>query len=276
MPKADPTENDFIDVQNLNIENILNVAGKVVLVTGGGSGIGACIAAGFVRNGATVIISSRKDTSPWAEKLTKVGPGKCVSFHGIDLTKESDCSRLAERIEKEFGFLDCLINNSGTNWSDKFEKYPAKSWDKVFSLNTRAPFLLTQRCFPLLQKRATKLSPSSVIMISSINGLSAPALPTYAYSSSKAALTMLTKHLAPTLGQKNVTINTVCPGPFQSRMMKVTLKRFPVEKTTILNRIGSPEDIAGICIYFASRAGAFCTGTSVSLDGGTLVKGSKM
>jgi len=272
MPKADPTENDFIKVDKLRASHMLDVSGKIVLVTGGGSGIGAMISAGFVANGAHVIIASRKDTSAWASKLTESGSGTCISVAGINLTKDEDCVKLAKFIEDKFGKLNCLVNNSGTNWSDSFLKYPSSAFDKVFALNTRAPFVLTQKCHKLLKEGATKENPSSVINIGSINGKSVPGIPTFAYSSSKAAVIHLTKHLAPTLGRANITCNCICPGPFMSRMMRQTLKIHPVHKTTCLDRIGSPEDMAGICIYFASRAGAFCTGTSIDLDGGALCK----
>jgi len=133
---------------------------------------------------------------------------------------------------------------------------------------------LTQALFPLLTKTATQLDPARVINIGSIDGESTPPLETYAYSASKAALHHMTRVMAGQLGRQFVTFNTIAPGPFESKMMAQTLKVMgdAIKERVPLNRIGTPEDIAGTCLYLASRAGAYTNGALIALDGGSLVR----
>jgi NAD(P)-dependent dehydrogenase (short-subunit alcohol dehydrogenase family) len=140
----------------------------------------------------------------------------------------------------------------------------------VLDLNVKGVFFLTRACTPLLEKAASDDDPARVINIGSIDGIKVPALETWAYSSSKAAVHMLTRHLAKTLAPKRITVNAVAPGPFESQMMAATLDRFGdmIAKTNPLGRIGRPDDMAGIAIYLTSRAGAYVTGTVIPVDGG--------
>ena len=123
---------------------------------------------------------------------------------------------------------------------------------------------------PLLRKAGTHADPARVINIGSIDGLHVPVLETYAYSASKAAVHHLTRTLARQLASDHVTVNAVAPGPFQSKMMKETLERFGdmIVAQVPRGRIGEPEDMAGIAIFLASRAGAYITGAVIPVDGG--------
>ena len=114
------------------------------------------------------------------------------------------------------------------------------------------------------------LDPARVINIGSIDGLQVPALETYAYSASKAACHHLSRVLAKKLAPKRITVNAVAPGPFESKMMAATLERFgdAIAAGCPLGRIGTPEDMAGVAIYLASRAGAYVTGAVIPVDGG--------
>eukprot|EP01080_Neovahlkampfia_damariscottae_P004694 gene4694-8266_t len=259
-------------------KDLFDVSDKVVVITGGGRGIGLMIAKGYVSNGSTVYISSRnKETCEQvAKELTKEGPGKCIAI-AADISKESDCIYLSKKVEEnEKEGIDVLINNAGCNWGEKFETYPDSSWDKVMSLNVKGVFNVT-RCFlPQLKLKAKEGNPSSVIMIGSIDGIRIPALENYAYSTSKAALHHLTKVLANKFADENIIVNAIAPGPFESKMMAATLKKFgkQIVKSVPLNRIGSEEDIIGACIFLSSKASAWMTGNIIQLDGGILIKSS--
>ncbi|CAG8789873.1 22647_t:CDS:2, partial [Dentiscutata erythropus] len=234
---------------------------KIVLVTGGSRGIGLMIAGGFIINGATVYISSRSVNAcdQIAKELTAEGPGKAISLPA-DLQKLDECKRIINEIAKHEG-----INNAGATWGAPFEEYPEEAFEKIMNLNVKRVFSLTQAALPLLEKASTQHDPARVINIGSIDE-------SYAYSASKAALHHLTRVLAGNLSQRNVTFNTIAPGPFESKMMAVTLKTYgEVFKSIIpLGRIGSPEDIVGTCIYLCSRAGAYTNGAMISVDGGYL------
>lgn len=230
------------------------------------------ISTGYVRNGATVYIASRdaKACEAVAAELTKLGPGKAFALPG-DLQKLEDIKRIAEELGKREGKLDVLVNNSGANWGETFDKYPDAAFTKVMMLNVQRVFTLTQAVTPLLEKAQSELNPARVINIGSIDGLRVPALETFAYSASKAALHHMSKVLSNHLGMRNITVNVLACGPFMSKMMAATLERFrdSIEAGVPLGRIGTPEDVAGACIFLSSRAGAYINGAIMTVDGGS-------
>ena len=180
------------------------------------------------------------------------------------------------KIQGERG-IDILFNNAGTNWSESVSTYPMKGWDKVYAVNVRGVFNVTQKALPLLESAANTTNRRSVVVnISSIEGISSPSHDTYAYSSGKAAVAHLTRVMAGRFGMegKNVNVNAILPGPFVSRMMKHTLDTAGEETVaamTAVGQIGSPLDMAGVAIYFGSRAGEFVSGCRLVVDGGTTV-----
>jgi len=169
--------------------------------------------------------------------------------------------------------LDVLVNNSGSNWGEEYDKYPDAAWIRVLTLNLHRVFTITQLVTPLLEKAASSGNPARIINIGSVDGLRVPALETFAYSSSKAGLHHLSRVLAHHLGHRNITSNTIACGPFESKMMKATLERFKdsIEAGIPLGRIGSPQDVAGTCLFLSSRAGSYVNGATITLDGGTVI-----
>ncbi len=251
------------------MSDLFSIEGKTALVTGGSRGIGLMIARGYVEAGARVYISSRKAEvcDEVAAELSKVGT--CISIPA-DLNGEPECQRLAAEISERESSLDILVNNAGANWGAPYDEFPAAAWDRVLDLNVKGVFFLTRALTGLLEAAASDEDPARVINIGSIDGIQVPLLDTWAYSSSKAAVHQLTRHLARTLAPKRITVNAVAPGPFESQMMKATLERFgdSIAATNPLGRIGRPEDMAGVAIYLASRAGAYVNGVVLPVDGG--------
>jgi NAD(P)-dependent dehydrogenase (short-subunit alcohol dehydrogenase family) len=250
------------------VTDLFSVRGKVALVTGGSRGIGLMIARGFVEHGATVYISSRKQDVGERVAAELSTAGTCVSLPA-DLSTEAEAKRLAAEVAGRESALHILVNNAGANWGAPLAEYPDAAWDKVLALNVKAAFHLTRALLPQLENAAAPGDPARVINIGSIDGLTVPALETYAYSTSKAAIHHLTRVLARRLAPK-VTVNAVAPGPFESKMMAETLQRFrdAIVASCPLGRIGEPDDMAGIAIFLASRAGAYLTGTVIPVDGG--------
>lgn len=252
------------------MKQLFDVSGKAVLVTGGSSGIGLMIAQGFVENGARVYISSRKADvcESVAAEFSKLG--SCVALPA-DLSTEAECIRLAGELAAREPELHVLVNNAGANWGAPLEEFPEAAWDKVLALNVKAVFHLTRALLPQLEAAASHEDPARVINIGSIDGIQVPALETYSYSSSKAAVHHLTKVLARRFAPKHITVNAVAPGPFQSKMMAATLDSLgdAVRDMVPLKRIGQPEDMAGVAIFLASQAGAYLTGAVIPVDGGS-------
>ncbi len=251
------------------MKDLFSIEGKVALVTGGTRGIGRMIAQGYVEAGARVYISARKSEvcDEVAAELSK--DGTCVALPA-DLSTEAGVTRLADEIGSREPALNILVNNAGANWGAPLAEYPDAAWDKVLALNVKAIFHLTRALLPRLEEAARPGDPARVVNIGSIDGLQVPALETYAYSTSKAAVHHLTRVLAKQLAQHGVTVNAVAPGPFESKMMAATLDQFRdvIVGSCPLGRIGEPEDMAGIAIYLAARAGAYVTGAVIPVDGG--------
>jgi NAD(P)-dependent dehydrogenase (short-subunit alcohol dehydrogenase family) len=251
------------------MDDLFSVAGKAAVVTGGSRGIGLMIARGLVEGGARVYISSRKAEvcERVAAELSEVG--SCVALPA-DLSTEAACRGLAERVGEREPAVQVLVNNAGATWGAALEGYPAAAWDKLLDLNLKAPFFLTRAMLPLLEAGARPGDPARVINLGSIDGLRVPAMPTYAYSASKAGLHHLTRVLARELGPRGITVNAIAPGPFESKMMAETLRRFgdEIAAAAPLGRIGRPDDMAGAARYLASRAGAYVTGAVLPVDGG--------
>ena len=249
--------------------DLFSVTGKSVVVTGGSRGIGLMIARGFVEAGAKVYISSRKAEvcERVAAELSRLGT--CHSIPA-DLATEDGVKHLAAEVMRREPALNVLVNNAGANWGAPYAEFPESAWDKVFDLNVKSIFFLTRELTPALEKGARPGDPARIINIGSIDGIKPPLLETYAYSASKAAVHHMTRVLARTLASRGITVNAVAPGPFESKMMAATLERFKdaIVAGCPLGRIGEPEDMAGIAIYLASRAGAYVTGAVIPVDGG--------
>jgi NAD(P)-dependent dehydrogenase (short-subunit alcohol dehydrogenase family) len=251
------------------MKDLFSIAGKTALVTGGSRGIGFMIARGYVAAGAKVYISSRKQDACDRAAATLAAEGTCIPIAG-DVSTEVGARALADAIAGRESALHILVNNAGANWGAPLAEYPDAAWDKVLAVNVKGIFHLTRALLPLLERAASAADPARVINIGSIDGLRVPLLETYAYSASKAAVHHLTHVLAQQLAPKKITVNAVAPGPFESKMMAATLERFAdaIIASCPLGRIGTPEDMAGVAIYLASRAGAYVTGTVIPVDGG--------
>ena len=252
----------------MSARDLFSIAGKTALVTGGTRGIGKMIAEGFVEAGAVVFISSRKAGACADVSAELSAKGTC---HGIpaDLSTEAGCRGLADEMTSRLDRLDILVNNAGAAWGAPLAEFDETAFEKVLALNVKGVFHLTRFLVPLLEASGTGEDPARVINIGSIDGLSVPLLENYAYSSSKAAVHHLTRHLARRLAPA-ITVNAIAPGPFESKMMAATLEAFgeQIAANAPLKRIGRPDDMAGAAIYLSSRAGAYLTGAVIPVDGG--------
>ncbi|MDX1889642.1 SDR family oxidoreductase [Mycolicibacterium sp. 050158] len=248
---------------------LFDLTGKRALVTGGTRGIGSMMARGLLQAGASVVISSRKPAACAAaqEQLSEFGEVRAIP---ADLSSHDECRRLADLVTTDGDGLHILVNNAGATWGEPLESFPDSAWDKVIDLNLKAPFWMVQALLPALRRAGTAEDPARIINVGSIDGIHVSRLPTYSYASSKAALHQLTRVLAKELGPQHVTVNAVAPGPFPSKMMAATLDAFgeAIAASAPLRRIGRDDDMAGIAVFLASRAGAYLTGAVIPVDGG--------
>ncbi|MCV7420302.1 SDR family oxidoreductase [Mycobacterium yunnanensis] len=247
---------------------LFDLSGKCALVTGGTRGIGMMIARGLLQAGARVTISARDADACAAaqERLSAYGDVRAVP---ADLSRHDECGRLAGVVTAT-GSIDVLVNNAGAMWDEALETFPDAAWDTVLDLNVKSPFWLVQELLPTLRSAGTAEDPSRIVNIGSIAAIHVPNRPNYSYSSSKAALHQLTRVLAKELGPRHITVNAVAPGPFPSAMMAATLDEFgeAIAASAPLRRIGRADDMAGVAVFLASRAGAYLTGAVIPVDGG--------
>jgi len=267
---------DASDLQPLPTSDLFSVEGKTALVTGGSRGIGAMIARGLVSNGVTTYITARKAAACDAMAKELSALGTCHSVPA-DLATAEGRAAVVDRIDTDGGALDILVNNAGAAWGAPLGEFPDVGFEKIMNINVQAPFMLTQSLLPHLRATATADDPARVIMIGSIDGIRVPHGDNFSYSASKAGIHMLARHLAHNVVGEHITVNSIAPGPFESKMMSYMLddpdSRTMVERSVPRGRIGSPEDVAGTVLYLSSRAGAFVTGAVIPLDGGISTHG---
>lgn len=255
----------------LDLASLFGLSGKVAVVTGGSRGIGYMIAAGLVANGVKVYITARKAEACDAAAAELSQHGECISVPA-DLSTPEGLEKFAGTVAGAESQIDILVNNAGAAWGAPLGEFPEVGFDKVLDINVKAPFMLTQALLPQLKAGGTAEDPARVIMIGSIDGIRVPFGDNYSYSASKAGIHMMARHMAAHLVDQHITINSIAPGPFPSKMMGYMLddeaSRNFVINSNPRKRVGTPEDIAGTVIWLASRAGAFTTGATVPVDGG--------
>lgn len=253
----------------MSLTELFSLSGKTAVVTGGSRGIGAMIARGLLDAGASVLISARKEHELAAakEELSQYGEIDTVR---ADLSTMEGVTALAAAAAARFPTLNILVNNAGATWGMPLDEFDEHAWDKVMDTNVKGLFFLTQRLLPQLRAAGTADDPARVINIGSIDGLHVNPMDTYSYAASKAGVHHLTRTMARKLGPDHITVNAVAPGPFESKMMAATLQAFgdSIAKSSPLGRIGRPDDMAGVTVFLASRAGSYLTGAVIPVDGG--------
>ena len=255
------------------IQQLFDLTGKTALVTGGSRGLGLQLAHALGEAGAKIMLSSRKaeDLEQAAAELQAAGID--ARWIAADCAKESEIVRLADETLQRMGDVDILVNNAGASWGAPAEDHPLEAWDKVMNLNVRGYFILSQQ---IAKKSMIARRSGRIINVASIAGLNGnpPGLYTLAYNTSKGAVVNFTRALAAEWGRYNITVNSICPGFFPSRMTMGTLKAFGEERLAAgapLKRLGDDEDLKGLCVLYASDAGKPLTGQWLAVDGGVSV-----
>lgn len=251
----------------MNLENLFSLQGRTALITGGSRGVGKMILEGYLAAGCKrIYISARKQDQ--IEATVKEFGDQVVGISS-DLSQVEGCQKLAELIAQQEDKLDILVNNAGAAWGEDFETHSEAGWDRTMDINVKGLFFLTQALHPLLKQSASFEQPAKVINIASIDGLKINPWQTYSYQASKAAVIQLTRRVAAELIKDNIQVTGIAPGAFQSDMNKAARDHIDeVGKNIPYPRVGTAEDIAGVAIFLAARAGNYMVGETVVCDGG--------
>lgn len=257
----------------MELNKLFDLKGKTAIVTGGARGIGKFISKGLAEAGANVVIASRKlkNCEETAEELKAFGVEtlavKC------DMLSIEDIENLADITVKTFGTIDILFNNAGITWGAPTLEFPLDKWAKVFDINVKGLWALTQKTANIMKDHGG----GKIISISSImaaRGSSELGHPAVAYNSSKAAVETLTKNLAVKLADYNITVNAIAPGFFRTDMMeyifddKNKAAMDYVLSTIPAKRVAGEDEMKGLAVFLASKASDYLTGAIVPVDGG--------
>jgi NAD(P)-dependent dehydrogenase (short-subunit alcohol dehydrogenase family) len=249
--------------------SLFDLSGKVALVTGGSKGLGKAMARGLAEAGADVVISSRHEDElrPALDEIL-AGTGRRGRLVVADMSRRDDVRRLATTALEQFGRVDVLVNNAGTNIPQGIDVIKDEDWDFVLEVNLSAVMALTRALVPQMKQRRW----GRVIHISSVMGFISKA-GRDGYSATKSALLGLARANALDLGPHGITVNCIAPGPFLTdlpgRLLSAAEKEEFAQRTA-LKRWGEPHELVGPLLLLATEGGAYMTGETIVVDGGWL------
>ena len=254
--------------KNNRIQPLFQLDGKVAVVTGASKGIGEAMARGLAEFGARVVVSSRKQEAVDAVAEAFKGDGLEATGIAANMGSIEDIHALIDKTNKAYGGIDIIINNAAVNpVFGSIQDTDERAFDKIIDVNLKGPFELCKKAHPILKQRGG----GSIIHISSIGGLK-PEAGIGIYSVGKAAINNLTLAMAQDWGVDNIRVNAICPGLIKTKFSEALwndekiLDRFI--KHIPVNRAGVPDDVAGLAVFLASDAAAYCTGGLYLVDGG--------
>src|SRR3989440_3258107 len=256
-----------------NVRQLLDLAGRHALVTGGSRGLGLQLAEALGEMGATIAITARKQNElDEATAHLRARKIQCDAWV-CDMGKREAIVPMADAVLAKFRRVDILVNNAGATWGAPAEEHPLDAWDKLVNLNLTAVFVLTQH---IGRKSMIPARWGRIINVASIAGLMGQdprIVRTIAYNATKGGLVNFTRALAAEGGEHGLTVDAICPGFFPSKMTKATLGTTGelIRDWTPTKRLGNDEDLKGLAVLLASEGSRHITGQAIAVDGGATV-----
>jgi len=252
----------------MNINKLLDLSGRVAIITGGSIGLGRQMAEGLAEMGANLVLCARKKErcEQAAEELKKLGV-KTLAL-GCDVKNPEQVQEVVNATASQFGRIDILINNAGTSWGAPVEEMKLEQWNKVIETNLTGTFLFSQAAGRVMvpQRRG------KILNIASVAGMrgAPPEFQAIGYHASKGGVIAFTKDLACKWGIHNIQVNAIAPGWFPTNMSQLVIER---NKEAFLSKIpmrrfGNEHDLKGAAVYLASDASDYVTGHVLVVDGG--------
>ena len=253
----------------MSLKTLLDLRGKVALVTGGSRGLGFQMAEALGELGARVALTARKAHELEAAVTRLAAQGVEALAIPVDLGRRESIPAVVDAVATRFGTVDVLVNNAGTTWGAPAEEHPPEAWDKVMRLNLDATFFLSQE---VARRFMIPRGSGKIVNVASVAGLSGnpPGMTTIAYNASKGAVVNMTRALAVEWGRHGVNVNCIAPGFFPSKMTHGLLSAIgdTVIAMTPLGRLGGDEDLKGAIAFLATEASRHVTGQILVVDGG--------
>lgn len=252
----------------VTVKQLLDLTGRVAVVTGGSIGLGRQIAEGLAEVGANIVLRARKQErcQQAAEEIQRLGV-KALAL-ACDVKNRASIQDAVEATLSEFGHIDILINNAGISWSAPAEEMSLEDWNKVIETNLTGTFLCAQAVGKIMIRQGR----GKIINIASVAGLGGapPELPAIGYHASKGGVISFTKDLACKWALHNIQVNAIAPGWFPTHMSNRVLEH---HKDLFLSQIpmrrfGGEHDLKGAAVFLASDASDYVTGHVLVVDGG--------
>ncbi len=244
---------------------------RVVVVTGGGSGIGRAIVESFAEAGYTALIADVNEADSREVEAALNSRSLNARFFPVDVSDADSIACFFEAVQADYGRCDVLVNNAGIAKTVAYLDYPADHWEKVMRINVTGPFLMSQHAGRLMQKQQS----GRIINIASVSGERA-SWGRAAYGTSKAAVFGLTRQMALELAEFGITANGIAPGPVDTAMtlaLHTQATRDAFTAAVPMKRYGTPQEIADVALFLASDAASYINGHVIPVDGGFLASG---
>ena len=257
----------------MSLTKLMDLTGRVAIVTGGSRGLGLQIAEALGEMGAKLSITARKADELDQARAHLTALGIDVMTVASDMGKPETPQMIVDAVMARRGAIDILVNNAGATWGAAAEDHSLEAWTKLVNVNLTGNFLL---CQAVAKASMIPRKRGRIVNIASVAGLGANPLEmegTLAYNTTKGGLINFTRALAAEWGKYNITVNAICPGFFPSKMTRATLathEKYFIDSTP-LGKLGGDEDLKGAAVLFASDAGGHITGQCLVIDGGAIV-----
>jgi NAD(P)-dependent dehydrogenase (short-subunit alcohol dehydrogenase family) len=246
----------------------MRLKNKVALVTGAGSGNGAGIALGYLREGARVVFADINEEAARQVALESGFPEDMWLVQHIDVTNRASVKACVQATVQRFGRLDILMANAGITVRKHFLEQTDEDYDRVMDVNCRGVFLCSQEAARVMVDQGGGV----IVHISSLAAITAPQANVVPYGASKGAVLSMTRHMALDLGRMGIRVNAIAPGTTRTNLNRARLSN-PAEverdkQKTMIGRIGDPQDLVGAAVFLSSDESSYITGTQIVVDGG--------